>query len=515
MPNAQVDHLFQLVKSLTKAEKRNFKLYAKRNQSTANLKFVQLFDAIDKQSIYNEELILKKVPDIKRQQLSNLKRHLYKQILTSLRLLNINKNIAIEIREQLDFIQILYNKGLYLHSLRLLDRVKSIAKEAHQDHLHLEVLEFEKMIESRHITRSIENRAEELAQQSELRQDVISSTTLLTNLGLQLYGLYIKIGHVKNEKDAFFVHEFYKANVPKIDLDKATFFEKVYFYQSKVWYHFILQDFPLCYKNAQLWLDMFKAYPEMKEKDTALFLRAYNNILTALMHLGYFSKFALYLDEIETYTDSNFDNFTINLKVLSFQYIYTARLNKHFLEGTFTDGTKWVSKLENHLEEYKNHLDAHRVMVFYYKIASLYFGSGDNDTAIDYLNKIIHSKVIDLREDIQCYARMLHLIAHYELKHYQLLEYLVKSVYRFLIKMEDLNDVQKEVLRFLRKAVSRTPDKLNDLFIKLKNRLESLSEDPFERRSFLYLDIISWLDSKIRRIPVQTVIQEKFKRIQR
>ena len=89
------DQTFTLIKSLTKAEKRNFKLYATRIQSKEELKFVQLFEVIDKISQYDEEVILKRLPDIKRRQLPNLKRHLYKQILSSLRLIHIQKNADI------------------------------------------------------------------------------------------------------------------------------------------------------------------------------------------------------------------------------------------------------------------------------------------------------------------------------------------------------------------------------------------------------------------------------------
>ena len=94
------------------------------------------------------------MPDVKKRHLSNLKRHLYKQILISLRLIYIQKNIDIQIREQLDFARILYGKGLYMQSLKLLERIKRTALEHHQDVLHLEILEFQKMIEARHITRS-------------------------------------------------------------------------------------------------------------------------------------------------------------------------------------------------------------------------------------------------------------------------------------------------------------------------------------------------------------------------
>ena len=70
MPNRSADALFQLIKSLEKSEKRNFKLYAKRNSSSEDLKVVQLFDALDKMNDYNEKELLKKTKSVKKQQLS-------------------------------------------------------------------------------------------------------------------------------------------------------------------------------------------------------------------------------------------------------------------------------------------------------------------------------------------------------------------------------------------------------------------------------------------------------------
>ena len=70
-----------------KAEKRHFKLYIKRSSAKEDLKIVQLFDALDKLPEYDEKLLLKRLPGIEKPQLSNLKTHLYKQVLASLRLL--------------------------------------------------------------------------------------------------------------------------------------------------------------------------------------------------------------------------------------------------------------------------------------------------------------------------------------------------------------------------------------------------------------------------------------------
>ncbi len=57
MPNRSTDALFQLIHSLEKSEKRNFKLYVTRNSSGEDLKVVQLFDAMDKMDEYDEALI--------------------------------------------------------------------------------------------------------------------------------------------------------------------------------------------------------------------------------------------------------------------------------------------------------------------------------------------------------------------------------------------------------------------------------------------------------------------------
>ena len=74
--------------------------------------------------MYDEKDILKQIPQIKKQQLPNLKSHLYKQLLLSLRLMHRSENEDIDLRERIDYARILYNKGLYRQSLDILDRAK-------------------------------------------------------------------------------------------------------------------------------------------------------------------------------------------------------------------------------------------------------------------------------------------------------------------------------------------------------------------------------------------------------
>lgn len=508
MPNRSTDELFQLIKSLDKAEKRHFKVFMKRNAGSEDLKMVTLFDALDKMQEYDEALLLAKNKTLQKSQLSNLKAYLYKQILISLRLTK-DDNIDMLLNEQMSYARILYNKGLYHQSLKLLDKIKQTARATNQVTFLMQALIFEKKIEALHITRSMEDTAERLSHEIDDANRHLTLLNKLSNLSLQLYSWYIKLGHARDEKDVAAVKMFFEANLPAYQVSQMHFYEKLYLYQSYCWYGFILQDLLMYYRYCQKWVDLFDQEPGMIAIETGQYIKGMHNLLSSHLSTNNYEAFQKALKRFEIFTESEVANVNINMRIQSFLYLYTAKINKHFLEGSFSEGLKMIPYIEEKLEEYKLHLDRHRVLVFYYKIACLYFGSGDNKRAIDYLNKIINWKV-DLRTDLQCYARLLHLIAHYEIGNWNILEYLIKSVYRFMAKMKNLSVVEEEIFRFLRKSFSLAPHRIIPAFRALKEKLEKYQGNALETRSFMYLDIIAWLESKIQGVPVQQVRRNRF-----
>jgi hypothetical protein len=509
MPNRSSDALFQLIKSLEKSEKRNFKLYIKRNSSSENLKSIQLFDAMDKMEDYDEMQLLNKNKNLRKQQLSNAKAHLYREILSSLRLIRQEENVDIQLHEQLDFARILYNKGLYLQSLRTLDRIKEMARSKNQLTFLLQILFFEKTIESLHITRSMQDRADQLAGEMDEVNDRLGVISQLSNLSLELYSWYIRNGVARNETDELAVQEFFERNMPAQPSQCQGFYEKLYQYQSFCWYAYIRQDFLMYYRYTQRWVDLFEKEPYMLAVETSQYIKGMHNLLGAHFDLLNAEKFNETLKQFEAFSESDIVRNNINNRIQTFVYLYISKINEHFIDGTFTEGLALVPYIEEKLKEYWIYLDRHRILVFYYKIACLYFGSGDYEATIDYLNKIINWRV-DLRTDLQCYSRLLHLIAHYELGNFQLLEYLIKSVYRFMAKMGNLSRVEEEIFKFLRKSFNLSPERLRPEFERLLERLQGYEKNRFETRAFMYLDIISWLESKIRQVPVQDVIRDKF-----
>ena len=480
-----------------------------RNSSNNDLKVVQLFDAIDKMSSYDENALITKTASLKKQQLPNIKAHLYKQILGSLRLLESSENIDIQLHEQLDFATILYNKGLYHQSLKILDRVKDVARTNNQINFLIEVLIMEKKIETLHITRSMQDRADALTNELDLTNKHLMRQTALSNLALQLYSWYIKNGLARNENDEKEVEDYFHQHLVNEVKHPESFFEKLYYSQSYCWYAFIRQDFLMYYRHTQKWVDVFSDQPFMIKVETGNYIKGLHNLLNAHFTLRNYSGFEKALKILEDFSKSDIVKLNDNNKIQVFVYLYISKINQHFLEGTFQDGLEMVGEIEDQLKEYELYLDQHRTLIFYYKIASLYFGAGDYGSAIDYLNKIINWKV-SLRNDLQCYARLLHLIAHYELGNFQLLEYLIKSVYRFMAKMQNLSLVEEEIFKFLRNSFYLSARKLQPEFEKLLNTIKKFETSKFETRAFAYLDIVSWLESKVYDKPVYEVIREKY-----
>ncbi len=512
MTKPQKDNLFILIRSLTKSEKRQFKLYIGRLGVNEDSKFLLLFKVMEKLKLYNEQAILKE-GFVKKQQLSNLKAHLYKQILISLRLNPSHQNLRIQLREQLDFATILYHKGLYKQSLKILDKAKAQAITNQEKNIAYEIVELEKVVESQYITRSLSNRADELTVQAKMlsRQNLIASK--LSNLSLQLYGLFLKTGYVKNDTEYQNVTNYFNKRMPKFELKELGFREKLWLYKSYLWYSFLVQDFKSCYKYSKKWVDLFYDNEPMIRLNPVFFLRGYQYLLEALFFVKHHKKFKTVLSELEQIVLKSWFPRDENIDGLVFLYVYSNKINLHFIQGTFKEGLPLINEVVAGLKTHSDQVDEHHVMVFYYKIASLYFGTEDYVNAIKYLSKIINNKSLQMLEDLLCFSRILNLVAHYEAGEDYELDRLIKNTYKFLIKMEDLYAVQREMVAFLRKLGDIYPHQLKAAFKSLLQKLLTYENHPYERRAFLYLDIISWLESKIENKSTADIIREKFTKL--
>ena len=505
MFNPQKDQLFLLVKSLTKAEKRNFKLYVNRFQSGNNTKFLQLFEVLDRLSNYREEQVLRRMEGVEKRHLPNLKRHLYKQILVSLRLINKENNIDIQIREQLDFARILYGKGLYMQSLKILDRIGKLSYENHQDLLHLEILEFQKLIEARHITRSrsVKYKMENLLGESSRRSRIAHTTSKLSNLNIKIQGWYIQFGHINSEKESIIFKEYFQASIDGGDYSTLnpdlTFFEKINLYQAYLWYNYVLLDFEKCLFHASRWVELFQVETQMGEKDPDLLIRGLYYQLT----FAFFERDTWIFDQaiiqLEAFLEKIGENLNTNSRVISFVYLNLSRLNYLFMTKAYDHAPELIREIEEKLLLYEPNMDVQRILLFYYKFACMYFCLGDYLKTLEYLNEIIHHKSDLLQDDLHVNSRLLQLMCHFELREYDFMSnYLIPSTSRSLGKSKAQSTIPKATLAFL-KSIAKTPENEQiAAFEQFQQKLKKLLPNPIERKAALYLDVPLWVERRLQ-----------------
>jgi hypothetical protein len=75
--------------------------------------------------------------------------------------------------------------------------------------------------------------------------------------------------------------------------------------------------------------------------------------------------------------------------------------------------------------------------------------------------------------------------------------------------MKNLQEVQKIFITSIRDLSDVFPHEIKSEFKKIHGKLKQFEHHPYEKRAFLYLDILSWLESKIQNKPIATIIKEK------
>ena len=507
MAELHKDFLFVLIKSLTTSEKRQFKLYVNRLGINADAKFLLLFSEMDKMREYDEHHIIGKNISSK-QQLSNLKAHLYKQILVSLRMNPSHQNYRIQLREQLDFANILYQKGLHKQALKILDKTKHSALELDEKSIASEIIDLEKVIESQFITRSIEGRAEELIRQSTEISLQNHYTTELSNLSLKLYSEMLTHGYVKNDEDRAEIMKIFESQIHKIKFEELNFTEKLWYFKAHVWKNQLLQEYKYTLKYAFQWVDLFHKNQDMILSHPVWYIKGNTYLLKILFLYGNIDILEDRFDTFNKVISSSGFTQNENIQSLVFLTCYNTLMNIHFVKGEFFSGTKLIPEIELKMERFRDKIDEHHFMILYLKMAAMFFGSKKFHESIRYSLKVIESKG-NVQEDLLFHTRILILMAKYESGNDEDYDEFIKATLKFAKKMKKPDDFHFQSIQFFKDVNSLQPDKQLQAFREFDHQLNIFSHNEYYRRSLLYIDIHGWVQSKVKNVDVIEIIKKK------
>ncbi|MDQ3021506.1 MAG: hypothetical protein M3R36_13195 [Bacteroidota bacterium] len=502
------DDLFQLIKSLDQSEKRYFKVFATMHiKGDDDNKYVKLFDAIEKQEEYSEEEIRNQFKKEKfLNQLHVAKNYLYNIILKSLRLYHSEKSKLNELMDILRDVQILFDKSLFKQCRKLLDKARKIA-ETYEKHAQLlAVLDWEKTL-ARTSSYANSNEKDLMGFYDEINDTMekLKNINEYWRLTMKSFLLNKKKGVIRDKAELKKFNEIIKHPLLQTEDKATTFMSKTFYFNVKGLYYLTNKDYVNLLTHCLKLVELLEANPlQMKEDNYIASL--YNLLLVQIELLKYEDALVTIkkLRGLETKSSA--------MQARIFVTSYDTELNLYLRTGEFEKGIKLIKDIEEGLKKFNEKINKESEVLFAYNISYLYFGLGDYENALKWLNEIINDKELNIREDIQCFARILNLLVHNELKNYDLIDYTIKSTRRYLSNKNKLNKFELIILSYIRKLINaKTDDDRIYIFREWKKELNLISDDIFEIKAYEYFDFMSWLESKLGKKSFAEVVRGKKK----
>ncbi|MGD1844207.1 MAG: hypothetical protein ACFB10_02320 [Salibacteraceae bacterium] len=498
--------LFKLIRSLSKSEKRFFKLSSTLQAGEKN--YLKLFDAIERQKEYNEDEIkdqFKSERFIKH--LPSEKNHLYKLILKSLRAYHADSSVSSMLKEDIKSIEILYEKALYYECSKLIRKAKKLAYSHEKFYYLSELISWEKrLLEEEYLSGRFDKNLDDLIHEE---QEVIEKLRNVAEYQI----LYSKInyvfrmrGYARNDQEKEIVEEI--SSHPLIKGKNTALSQRAaatcYYIQGlcAVTKHELETSFA---KFSRV-VDIFERNPSLIQDIPKQYLKSLNNLLYYYTDTRQFEAFFELIQKMRSLQDRpGFTSTDIKMKL--FTTTYNSELLAYDRMGDYERGIAIVQEVMEGLERFSDKITKEEVILFYYNIAYIYFGAGEFRQSLHWLNRVLNDNEPNLRQDVYSFARLFNLIIHFELGNYDLLDYIVKSTSRFYLKRKREYDreyrFETVFLKYIKKLAKSADkkDKLRSTFVELKDEIDRVMQDNYERVALEYFDFSAWIESKIADVP--------------
>ncbi len=502
-----MEKLFSLIKSLDGMEKRYFKLAVSVHKEAGMKNYMRLFTAIAKQRTYNDEALREEFKNdaiVKRFDMS--KNYLYRLLLNTLQNYHRNSSVELQLINLLNRASVLYNKMLYKSCMELLNKARELAKRYEYYELLLQIIQktVQVAIEEGKDTAYMDQLYKEHEHALERSRRINDYRKLYQRLYtfFTTKGNDLRVGGIKTQYLKF-LNDPLLSNVQK----PTEYEEKSYYYLTHSLCYFCLGEADKSYEYTQLRLNLIKSRPERMVEDPDTYVIVLNSVI-------FYGSVIYKIRECES-AFTKLEQFLVNFpsKRHKIFVAYDNMIALYLTAGKFKEGLVYANKAKAELAVYEEKVFASNKVSLYHDMFYVYFGCQQFEESLEWLNKLLNETKLNVREDIQVTARMTNLILHYELKHFDLLPYLIRRAYSFLYKRKRLHKLEKIFLNFLGKLLHVNPyvkKELIAVFIEIKDALEQLTRDPNEAMVMTeYFDYISWLDSKINNRSFERIVREK------
>ncbi len=511
MSKTPSDSLFRLIRKMSKSEKRNFKLFASRHSVEEN-NYLKLFDAVERQRSYDETALLKK---FSKEPFTNrfpiTKKRLYEIVLRSLDAFHSHSSTDAQLKRELHFAEILYKKSLYNQCAKILHSAKHTALK-HEKHSSLaEIHHWEKkLIEKDNYLGHNEDSINRMLHEDALVADRMKDFNEYWNIKSRLFILLNKQGKVRNPRE---LNSFKKIidNTLLRNEGKAQSHEAKYLFNHIYSaYHFGTGDYKSSYRFLKRNVELIEANPSAFKEEPNIYFSVLTNLIYVSTSLKKYNEVFELMKKLKAVPETLDTSRNEDLEIKLFSSAYSIEITLYNTLGEFEKSIALVGAIEKGLERFGEKINRLRKAYFFFNIAVAYFGAGKFSQALRWTNRLFSEPNIDENQDIYCFARILNLIIHIELKNDDVVPYILTSTHRYLKTRSRVYKFETVFLEFTDQLMKE--NKKNDVinvYRKLLMSLEKLTKDPFEKTVFEYFDFKTWCRSKINEVPFREILEVK------
>ncbi|MEO5929602.1 MAG: hypothetical protein ABIR47_06695 [Candidatus Kapaibacterium sp.] len=510
------DDLFQLVKSLTRSEKRHFTLQASTHRKDAQ--HLILFRAIEKQKVYDEkplrELLREKGYS---EHFSVAKSYLHRLIMKVLRSYHSEMSQNIKVAELLRDVEILKSKGLLDQAEKALNKAAVIAETNHLHNHMMQVNHWRRDL--LYASHTIDSSAEELDRTyEELYREAerIINEMELTNSSRRAFDLLAMTPPLHDRQAADELERKMPPGIVSGEIPPgASYITVANLLYTRINYLATIYELREHYRCCQEFLSFVRNSPWLDPRSTNHLTLGLNALLENLLLRSRYPEANNVLEEFRVAAFS--DAFRTDPSMQG-QVILRYMEQRLEIDAGLGDTAAAVQRIPEFVAEMKrlsSTLTEPQFLALRYHIGITYFSAGEFRKALTWMEPLLSFGSGDRSSHWEwsySLIRIAQLLIHYELGDEDLLEYLLKSYYRFLANCKQPFRIEQVFLRFLRRVLRlRDQRDLPKVLEELAEELRELHRNPFEVRMSVPF-VLAWAESKIEKKNLADILKRNAER---
>lgn len=460
------EELFYLIKSLSKSEKRYFKLSAQGHESS---EYLILFDAIESQKTYNEKEIKEQFEDKAFiTQLTTIKNYLKHRILQSLRNYHSKISVSAELTDIIRNVEILYHKGQYAICESELKRAEKKATNFEQNLILFHINDWKRKVHQALYPQDFET----IKRITEKQKEVLKSTNEYTDLILaNIDPSQFSLSHKKS-----------------VSLQNKTL-KTLHKYRKLL----LSQDHEKARRTLEDLLKEWEQQPELLKEFFTMYFSVCNNLLGYLVFKKQYKEAFVRILLIKQRAESieNISAAFIKEKLR----LYNIELEIHRSLKDLHTTHEVIDEIQHFIEHHKTLVPENYRLSFCFQFATIYFLKNDLKTSLHWINTILNNQTKKNRKDLITHTYWLNLLVHFELGNGFTLRYLINSIKKHIKKDKNIEAYEKFILKFLSKAVEFPKEDKRKLLLELQKQLQ---EHPIPDHILGYIDFNEWIRQKMQ-----------------